>query len=317
MKKGWKGEGKGKKYEKEWTQPQKQKKGVGEVMGYDGTRISLAAYSQSSSSLWPPKQEENKPDGLAEIKAFLRDIVTEEQTSNPTIQKLLAEDPNDAIKQQQKDLNKKRKKQRRIEALQKQEETKEEAFVQWKAAMKTMIKAEEVRHKEAMSKLKEELQQALRESEDEKDDKMQTDQSSDEEEAAVTGPLKKLLEESEERCRQLAQNNSDMTQKMQELINAMQRAQPPHQPELPAKMPDQEALREVEESKVANTTPMVASPSVAANASVMGTADNSDPMKPFRNGKPPRETPYTPKTKSPTKAKDGPEDAWASVETLE
>ena len=317
--KGWKGEGKGRK-DKEWKKSAKEKQTAADIIGYDGSRIPLRRFSQPSSSSLSRKPEENKLEGVAELKAALRELMPTDKVMSPALQKLLAEDPTDQIKQEQKDLNRRRKKQKKIEALQKQEATKEDAFNQWKASMKSMIKAEETRHREAMEKLREELQQAMRESEDEKEDKMQTDVSSDEEPANGAFALKKMLEDSEERCRMLTATNTDISHKMQEMMHAiymLQAQQTAHHQKEPTPPPEAEKAdgtpSNVEDPGQLKSPPMVKSPTTNSLPKA-----ESDPMKPFRKGKPPRETPYTPKVKPNAEDNEnGISDILESVETLE
>ena len=315
---GKKGDSKGYRDRERKTKAQ-QKQSSANIIGYDGTKIALSEFSASSSASAYRSQEEWKPDGVSEIKAVLREIIPPEKATNPALQKFLAEDPADMIKQQQKELNRRRKRQKRIETLKKQEQSKQEAYQQWKASIKSMMKAEEVRHQEAMEKIRDELQKAMQESEEEAEDKVNDMSTSEAEEEQVPAVWRQMLAESEERCRVLALNNVEMGQKMQDIIDAFARQQQQQKPECPASptgtTPD---VLEVPDKKEAKSTsldtmspPAVVSPGTAA---VKSSYKERDPMKPFRTEKLPRETPYTPKIRPDKKEAEASEEQVEKIE---
>ena len=291
--KAWQGYGRSKGWKQEKTQP-KGGKGGKDFVGYDGTRLSLSGFAPSARAMTggDSKAKEPAQSDMAKIKALLKQCVQDPKSVDPNqVSKILEEDPNTQLREEQKLLNQRRRRQKRVDSLQKQIKTKEDSFLSWKASVKAMIKAEEVRHADAQQKLKEALEKALQESDDEKETMEVSDLSSDEEanpKQKENEELKRQIQATEARFQELAQKNERVTQQMEVMLSMMASTA------LPA---------EVDPTIGLNGTPIVTSPALCrvnmANMANLAPDITQDAMKAFRTQKKARDSPYTPPLRAP------------------
>ena len=301
----WKGYGKGKKTLKTGngkTKGKEASQGKPDFVGYDGKRLELGSFASSSSSVYAKSTKEEEVT-MAQLREALKVVANGQNLGDhPVLKTLLAEDPGDQLRQQQRALNVQKKKQKKIESLQKQIATKQDSFQQWKASVKAMVKAEEARHQEVIAKLEEDLVNATKDTEEEDVHGMGEETiSSDEEQErrATIAALQKQLAESDSRCKELEKTSVEMASNMNHFLASLQSGAAMSQFVTPGAMP-------------APATPPpggLAPPTIAtspvihanliewANAGKLGSA-----MCAFRKAKLDtghRETPYTPKQKPP------------------
>ena len=271
---------------KQWGYPQpwkaktpkkapEQKKPSGPVVtGYDGTKVSFGA-SSSQSTGKTSKETSSTEDGIQELKnMFVEMLKKNGETDHPWLAKHQEDEERDKLRQEQKDLNQRRKNQRRIDMLKKQITSREQSFQEWKKGMKATIKSEEERCTKEVNQLKEDLEKML--NGEEEDEGMVSDESSDAEATRLKHEkqeMEKKLAEANIRCQRMYQENQEINRKMDIILSNLHHVVPADEPLLP----NFELM----------TPPMVTSPE---NAGKKPTG-----LKPFRRARDARDGPYTPK----------------------
>ena len=250
------------------------KNGGPAILGYDGSRVALSSSSSSFSSKQP---KEMAADGeVQELKAIFMEVMKQTGNSDhPMFAKLKEDEDRDQIKKDQKELNLRRKAQKRVDTLKKQISTKEKLFQDWRKKMKQTIKEEEERYLKDMQQLREDLEKASRGEEEEAE--MLSDVSSDAELAQLKRDkevMAQQLAQADHRCREMFADNQDMHRKLDLLLNGLQ------QHKETVEIPDGLIPEAV-------TPPMVSSPST--------TGLLPDGLRPFRRAKDKRDGPYTPR----------------------
>ena len=275
-----KGAGKAKQSKKDQGKDKQERA----IFGYDGTKIALDLPSEPSSSQSVSTGEAI----LTEMKDFLREAGKRSSIpdTHPLLKRLGEEEERENIREQQKQLNAKRKWHKKLETLQKQRESKELAFQQWRSAMKDMLKQEAERREVNMKKIDAEIER-LQTEEEEKDEKNSTISSDDEmpqPDSREIMDLRQRLQASEDRFQLLAQSNYDLKQQMSMFMQTMSNA----------------AMMPVPDPEIITMPPYVASPS--------HPSFKSDAMKPF--GKTPKQThrpaPYLEQRETPGKPSTAP-----------
>ena len=216
------------------------------------------------------------PDKLDKLRTCMKHMM--EKIGNtvdlsPEMQELLAEDPRDKLKEEQKAMNAKRKMINKIERIKQQIEDRESRFQFWKKNVKETLKKEEARHLDHMDKLKKELATACAE----RDGTITVDDDSDSGlEDAPPGnadpslgefmrAMQQSMEQSMARANHLEQQNQQMMNEMARMQQLMMTAS---------------AVPPMETSE---TPAAVTSPQHPATPAVRRIGDQVDPMAPFRN----------------------------------
>ena len=213
---------------KSWKGDGKTKKDQGKALyGYDGKRLDLPPSSLPSSST----SASGAKDSQLDVKSLLAEVLKHKDKLDPAIlQRLVESEEKEKMKEEQRQLNLRRKMHRKQESIQKQLAEKESAFANWKAGLKEVIRMETIRHQDSMEKLNAELarvQKAIKEGEEEYlDERMEAKSSSEDEEqqslpeSRSMRELRARLEQSDGQCRQLLAANSALNQKLDHVLGA-------------------------------------------------------------------------------------------------
>ena len=219
---GWnqKGTGKGQKTKAPWKEPE-EKNPKAFITAFDGTKLSYSYKPVSSASAGQKDKEDG--ESLGQIKSVIKDLAQGNKVdmNHPVIRQFLSEDTKDTLKEEQRNLNARRKCQRKVDNLRQQLHQKGKDFSEWKRAMKQAIKDEEARFKENEEKLQKDLENAENElakkiAGEESMDEGPTNISDSEEESdkgKATRPSKRE-EYLEMQCQQLHAANTVMQQQI-------------------------------------------------------------------------------------------------------
>ena len=225
----WKTTDKSDKKKKEEPQG-KGKANAGQVtiLAYDGRRVVVpeegggngGSSSASSSGL----QEENR-----RLKEAFRSILggTADDTTEEEVRGLLADDPREVLRQQQKELNKQKKALTKTEKVRAAMEEKSAKWTRWKAGYLKGLELEEQRYKEEMKELEAELKEVEKEKEKEKGGIMDLDAPESHEDGykkSVDNELntfRQQMKQMSSYVQMMEQRNQDLTNQMQQLITAV------------------------------------------------------------------------------------------------
>ena len=157
---------------------------------HDGSKIDTSVGGTTSSgpsSQSSGLQEENKKLREA-IKALAQKADLSEVESADEIRKLVESDPREALREQQKELNKLKKELTKKEKIEKQLKEKQENHGAWRSGIMEGVKRADAKHLEEIKKLKEELVQV----EEEKEDKEKNMDTSNGEDGTVASKLETM-----------------------------------------------------------------------------------------------------------------------------
>ena len=196
------------------------------VMGYDGSKVSLGASSQASSSK-RGREPVSDGEGINELKAMFVEVMQKTgNTGHPLLQKLQEEDDRDQLRKDQKELNQRRKAQKRIDNLKKQINAKEKSFAEWKKGMKQALKSEEERFQQEVKNMKADLEKALKGEDDDED--MPSDISSEDEADRLRqekNAIEQQLKMADSKYRELQADNQEMHRKMNLILSGLTQQQ--------------------------------------------------------------------------------------------
>ena len=228
----WKTTDKSDKKKKEEPQG-KGKANAGQVtiLAYDDRRVVVpegggngGSSSASSSGL----QEENR-----RLKEAFRSILdgTADEKTEDEVWGLIATDPREALRQQQKELNKQKKALTKAEKVRATMEEKSAKWARWKTGYMKGLEMEEQRYKEEMKELEAELKEVEKEKEKEKDGTMDLDSDGHEDDykRSVDDELKTFRQQMVQMSsyvQLMEQRNQDLTTQMQQLITAVRDVKP-------------------------------------------------------------------------------------------
>eukprot|EP00438_Fugacium_kawagutii_P006110 Skav219829 [mRNA] locus=scaffold1238:528729:558371:- [translate_table: standard] len=123
------------------------------VKGYDGRKITMPWPQDGSSSSSAQMDAQEEVRKLREIMQ----VMASGQQLTPAQLGMLAADPMDSVRSEQKDLNAKRKRLSKIRQLEQRIQTSQKQFEDWVSAQKTLFRQEKQRYNEEVARMEKEL----------------------------------------------------------------------------------------------------------------------------------------------------------------
>ena len=187
------------------------------VAGYDGTRLQLPSPARASSdhaTTSAPKKAESE---VSIVKQLLKEVATTGTLDfqNPSIQKLLQETQDDALREEHRMINAKKRAKRKADTIAKQIAHKEQTFQDCKQGMKILLKEEGQRHEEAVDKLNESTEE------------MPPTPKNKDAQTMKMEELQRMLRDTMTKCAQLEKENAQVIQHLQYAHQAGSAATPP------------------------------------------------------------------------------------------